>query len=137
MKLVISVFASLERYGNGVEVQLFFLLGQAPAGSFRGHLVRFGSLLFPEQPSARKTDRTPVSIYSYRGAFSPIFRHFFRAIFQSSIFSCFFFPNIGRLTTLIFLFLDNFTNSDKTPPYIDTYLQLFPNFGNHGNSTLR
>ena len=27
-----------------------------------------------------------------------------------------------------FLLLENFTNSDRTPPYIDTYLQLFPNF---------
>ena len=27
----------------------------------------------------------------------------------------------------IFLVLENFTNSDRTPPYIDTYLQLFPN----------
>ena len=32
----------------------------------------------------------------------------------------------------MFLLLENFTNSDKTPPFIDTYLQLFPNFGNHG-----
>ena len=36
------------------------------------------------------------------------------------------------LTNLIFLLLENFTNSDRTPPYIDTYLQLFPNFGNFG-----
>ena len=28
------------------------------------------------------------------------------------------------LTNLIFLLLGNFTNSDRTPPYIDTYLQL-------------
>ena len=36
------------------------------------------------------------------------------------------------LTNVIFLLLENFTNSDRTPPYIDTYLQLFPNFGNFG-----
>ena len=29
------------------------------------------------------------------------------------------------LTNLIFLILENFTNSDRTPPYIDTYLQYF------------
>ena len=33
------------------------------------------------------------------------------------------------LTNLIFLVLENFmNNSDRTPPYIDTYLKLFPNF---------
>ena len=29
------------------------------------------------------------------------------------------------LTNLIFFLLENFTNSDRTPPYIDTYLQFF------------
>ena len=34
------------------------------------------------------------------------------------------------LTNLIFLLLlENFTSSDRTPPYLDTKLQLFPNFG--------
>ena len=34
---------------------------------------------------------------------------------------------------MIFLRLENQTNSDRMPPYIDTYrLQLFPNFGNYG-----
>ena len=66
-----------------------------------------------------------IKRYHHLGSFSsetfffPIFRHFFRAILQSSIFSCFF-PNIGMLTNLIFLLLENFTNSDRTPPYIDT-----------------
>ena len=46
-----------------------------------------------------------------------------------------FFPIISYvwLTNLIFLLLliiENFTNTDSTPPYIDTYLPLFPNFGN-------
>ena len=74
-----------------------------------------------------------------REFFFPNFRHFFRAIFQSSIFSCFFFPqkywNVNELD--IFAFLENFTNSDRTPPYIDTYVQLFPNFGNFGKNALR
>ena len=48
-----------------------------------------------------------------------------------------FFINIGMLTNLIFLLLENFTNSDRTPPYIDTYLQLFPNFGKIGKNALR
>ena len=26
---------------------------------------------------------------------------------------------------------EDLTTSDRTPPYIDTYLQLFPNFGNY------
>ena len=30
-----------------------------------------------------------------------------------------------------------FTNSDRTPPCIDTYLQLFPNFENYGKNALR
>ena len=37
--------------------------------------------------------------------FFPKFRHFIRAIFQSSIFFQFFFPNIGMLTNLKFLVL--------------------------------
>ena len=40
----------------------------------------------------------------------------------------------GILTFLIFLLLENFTNSDRMPPYVDTHLQLFPNFGNSGNN---
>ena len=67
--------------------------------------------------------------HTYRRAFFPNIRRFFRAIFHSSIFSYFScFPNIGMLTDLIFLVLENFTNSDGTPPYIVTYFQLFPNF---------
>ena len=58
--------------------------------------------------------------------------YLFCAIFQSSIFSWFFSPTVWNFTNLIFLLLENFTNSDRTPPYIDTYLQLFPNFGNYG-----
>ena len=61
--------------------------------------------------------------------------YLFCAIFQSSIFSCIFFPNIGMLTNLIFLILlEKFTNSDRTPPYIDTYLQLIPNLGIFGKT---
>ena len=41
------------------------------------------------------------------------------------------------LTDLIFLVLENFPNTDRTPPYIDIYLQLFPNFGNDGKNALR
>ena len=59
----------------------------------------------------------------------------FCAIFQSSTFSCFIFPNIGTLTNLIFLVLENFTNSNRTPPYIGTHLQLFPNCGNYGKKS--
>ena len=33
------------------------------------------------------------------------------------------------------LLLENFRNSDRTPPYIDAYLQIFPNFGNYGKSS--
>ena len=101
-------------------------------GFFRYLFFRFSSLCFCGH-----------SCYSYKGhsyrrAFCPDFRHFFRASFQSSIFSCFFcFPNIGMLTNLIFLVLENITNNDRTPPYIDTYLQLFPNFGNYGKNALR
>ena len=65
------------------------------------------------------------------------FRHFFRVSFQIFHIFLFFSPNIGKLTNLIFLVLGNFTNSDRTPPYIDTYLQLFPNFGNYGKNALR
>ena len=82
----------------------------------------------------------PASVYtqskghSYRRAFFPIFRHLNFVSRNFSILHIFlgFFPNIGMLTNLIFLVLENFTNSDRTPPYIDTYLHLFPNFGNFG-----
>ena len=61
--------------------------------------------------------------------FFHIFHVFFRAIFQSSIFSfsCFFFSKYEFRKK----------NSEGTPPYIGTYLQLFPNFGNYGKNALR
>ena len=61
----------------------------------------------------------------------------FAQFFHLPYFPDFFFPNIGMLTNLIFLLLENFTNSDRTPPYIDTHLQLFPNFGIFGKNALR
>ena len=68
--------------------------------------------------------------HSYQRAFFPSFRHFFRAIFQIFHIFLFFLVSIGMLTNLIFLVLqEDFTYSDRTPPYIDTYLQLFPTFG--------
>ena len=39
--------------------------------------------------------------------------------------------NVLILTSLIFLHMENLTESDRTPPNIGTYLQLFPNFGNY------
>ena len=69
--------------------------------------------------------------------FFPIFDIFFAQFFNPPYFPGFFFPNIGMLTNLIFLVLKKFTNSDRTPPYIDTYLQLFSNFGNYGKNALR
>ena len=65
-----------------------------------------------------------------------IFEIFFAQFFNLPYFPVFF-PNIGMLTNLTFLVLENFTNSDRTPPYIDTYLQLFPNFGNYGKNPLQ
>ena len=56
---------------------------------------------------------------------------------KNRIFSCFFFPNIGMLTNLILLVLENSTNSDRTPPYIDTYLRLFTNFEKFGKNALQ
>ena len=65
--------------------------------------------------------------------FLQIFDIFFAQFFNLPYFPGFFFPIIGMLTNLIFLLLlENFTNSDRTPPYIDTYLQLFPHFGKFG-----
>ena len=61
----------------------------------------------------------------------------FAQFFNLPYFPAFFLPNIGRLTNLIFLVLEKFTDSDRTPPYIDTYLQLCPNFGNYGKNALR
>ena len=69
----------------------------------------------------------------------------FSTLFFAQFFNLPYFPglfcykrNIGMLTNLIFLVLENFTNSDRTPPpYIDTYLRLFPNFGDFGKNALR
>ena len=33
--------------------------------------------------------------------------------------------------------VESFMNSDRTPPYIDTYLQILPNFGKFGKNALR
>ena len=68
--------------------------------------------------------------------FFRIFDIFFAQFFNLLYFPVFF-PNIGMLTNVIFLLLENFTNSDRTPPYIDTYIQLFPNFGNFVKNALR
>ena len=74
------------------------------------------------------TGRIPRKYKGHSEGFFSKFSTFFRAIFQSYIFSCFF-PIIGTLTNWKFLVLENFTNSDRAPPYIDTCLQSFPNFG--------
>ena len=48
-----------------------------------------------------------------------------------------FFFQMCEFNEVVFLLLENFTNSERTPPYIGTYLQLFPNFGNYGKNALR
>ena len=68
--------------------------------------------------------------------FFQIFDFFFAQIFNLPNFPIFS-PNIGMLTNSIFLVLENFTNSDRTPPYVDIYLQLFPNSGNYEKNALR
>ena len=65
-----------------------------------------------------------------------MFDIFFAQFFNLPYFPVFFLPSIVMLTNLIFLVLENFTKSDRTPPYADTYLQLFPNFGNYGKKML-
>ena len=69
--------------------------------------------------------------------FFQIFDIVFAQFFNLPYFPVFFPPNIGMLTDLIFLVMENFTNSDRTPPCIDTCLQLFPNFGKYGKNALR
>ena len=62
-------------------------------------------------------------------SFFPKFSTFFSRNFSIfHIFLGFFSPNIGMLTNLIFLLLENFTNSDSTPPYIDAYLSAINYF---------
>ena len=64
--------------------------------------------------------------------FLPSFQPFFAEFFNLPYFLFFFSTRVlVYLTNLIFLLLDNFTNNDRTPPHIDTYLQLFPNFGKY------
>ena len=74
-----------------------------------------------------------IIVYSYIiGEFFPMFSTFFSRNF--SIFHIFliFFPNVWNLTNLIFCHSitgEFHEYSDRTPPYIDTYLRIFPNFG--------
>ena len=70
-------------------------------------------------------------------SFFPKFSTFFSRNFSILHIFLFFFPNIGMLTNSIFLVLENFTNSNRTPPFIDTCLQIFPNFENSGKNALR
>ena len=72
--------------------------------------------------------RLVYSGHSYRRPFFFQFFDIFFAQFFSLPYCPVFFPNNGMLTNLIFSVLENFTNGDRTPPYIDTYLLLFPNF---------
>ena len=67
-------------------------------------------------------------------SFFPIFSMFgLRNFLIFQIFLIFFSKYIYvKLTNLIFYPLENFTNSDRTPPYLGTNLQLFPKFGNSG-----
>ena len=70
--------------------------------------------------------------------FSPTISTFFSRNFSIfHIFLVFFFTNIGMLTNLMLLVLEKSTTTDRTPPYIDTYLHLFPNLGNYGENALR
>ena len=69
--------------------------------------------------------------------FFQCFDIFYTQFFILPYFPGFFSPIIGMLTNLIFLVLEKFTNSERTPPHIDTYLQFFPNFGNYGENALR
>ena len=47
------------------------------------------------------------------------FHVFFALFFTASRFSCFFFLNMRNSTNLIFLLLESFTKSDRTPPFFD------------------
>ena len=53
----------------------------------------------------------------------------FSQLFESSRFSCSFLPNMSSKFSCFLSLLKNFTNSDRTPPYLDTYFQLFPKLG--------
>ena len=73
--------------------------------------------------------------HSYRRVFSGNCDIFFAQFFNPPYFPDFFFPNkCVKFNELGFLLLENFTNSDRTPPKLDTYLQLFPNFGIYGKN---
>ena len=94
-----------------------------------------------EKKGKKEKTKTPLLVNRVRviligGLFFQIFDIVFAQLFNFPYLAVFFF-NFGTLTNLIFLLLGNFTNSDRTPPYIDTYLKLFPNFGNSGKNALR
>ena len=83
-----------------------------------------------------ETNVGPLRVILVGELFFQIFDIFF-AQFSNLPYFPVFFPNIGMLTNMIFLVLENFANSDRTPPYIDAYVQLFPNFRNYGKNALR
>ena len=67
-----------------------------------------------------------------------IYDIFFAQLFNLPYFPGFVFPNVGMITNLIFLLLEIFTNSDKTPRYIEIHIsKLFPNLGNYEKNALR
>ena len=74
--------------------------------------------------------------FSYRRAFSHNFHIFFAQFFHLPYFPDYFFKYV-KFNELVFSASGEFTNSDKTPPYIDACLQLFPNFGSCGKNALR
>ena len=90
---------------------------------------------------ARSLSTKSYVVHSYRRVFSLIISPCFSRDFSILHISLFeFFPNLNtwNSTNLIFLLLRNFSNnSERMPPYIDTYLQFFRNFGNYGKNALR
>ena len=83
----------------------------------------------------------PTQGNSSRRAFFPIIYTFhvsFAQFCNLPDFPGFFFSKYVKFNKAVFfLLLENITNSDRTPPYLDTYLQLFPNFENSGQKALR
>ena len=63
---------------------------------------------------------TTVRVILIGQLFTSKFRHFFAQLFNLPYFPVFFFPKCVKFNEhVFFLLLENFTNSDRTPPYID------------------
>ena len=120
------------------EVKWTHVVLNLPAMTYRGTKTTPTIVLYV--PTSYQVYSTSIRIYvrgdctrwaafgQIRRAFSPFFSTFFFVqFFNLPYFPVFFSQiNVWNLTNLFFLLLENFTKSDRTPPYIVWYIPVSP-----------